>query len=765
MASKRIKGITIDIDGNAVKLSDSLKEVDGQLRKTETSLKDVNRLLKLDPKNTELLAQKERLLNEEIEKTKEKLNTLKEASESAAKALEEGTMSREDYDALQREIQETEIQLRSLEEQAENSGRALESITEKGEKLQAFGNTVSGIGEKMMPVTLGIVGLGTAAGKAASDFEEAFAKLLTIADTSAVSVDDLRKQVIDLSNTSGIAAGDVADATYNAISAGQNTENAVKFVENANKLAKAGFTSLGTSVDTLTTITNAYGKAAGTVEEISNKLITTQNDGKITVDELGASLGKVIPTAAMFNVNLDQLASAYVTTTKNGIAAAESTTYINSMLNELGKSGTKASKALEEETGQSFASLMASGKSLGDVMKILQDKAAKTGKSMADMFGSAEAGKAAATIAQHASDFGSALADMRKSAGATETAFEMMDETAGASFERMKTSAVNALATIGKELLPLIVPVLQSIAGFLQKFGEWLSTLDDGQKNLIITLLAVIAAIAPVLIIIGKVITAVGTIMTIAPKLSAAITAVKGAVAAFNAVLLANPIVLIIASIAALIAIFVLLWNKCEGFRNFWINLGKKIAETASSVWGAITRTFSNGIQKVKEKIQQLKELPRKAIEWGKDFIDGFARGIKSAIGKVVSAVKGVGDKIRSFLHFSRPDEGVLRNYEEWPKDFVEGYAQGIRRNTYRVADASADLAVAMAAPHGAGAVSASYSQSAGAMIRMSAEMNRSASMLSGLTVVMDTGQTVGALAPRMTEKITNNITKEWRWK
>jgi phage-related protein len=354
---------------------------------------------------------------------------------------------------------------------------------------------------------------------------------------------------------------------------------------------------------------------------------------------------------------------------------------------------------------------------------------------MADMFGSAEAGKAAATIAQHAGDFDSALADMRSSAGATEEAFKMMDETAAASFEKMKTSAVNSLMTIGEELLPMIVPVLQSIAGFLQRFGEWFSTLDDGQKKLIITILAIIAAIGPLLIVIGKISTGVSALMAILPMLS-------------------GPVGIVIAVIAALVAIGVLLYKNWD-----------KIKETASNVWNSVSTTFGNGVQKVKDKVRRLAELPREAFEWGRDFIEGFARGIREKVAKVVDAVKGVGAKIRRFLHFSRPDEGPLHEYEEWPRDFVEGYAHGIRSNIYRITDASEEMAAAMAYPTGSGAAARSAAESSGIMSAVGQDINRGVAALTGLTVVMDTGQTVGALAPKMTSKVVDNITKDWRWK
>lgn len=108
MAANRIKGITIEIDGNTTKLQDSLKDVDKQLKTTQTNLRDINKLLKLDPKNTELVAQKQKNLKEAIDLTKKRLDALKTAQTEA--------LSPEQYDALQREIIETEGNLKSLQD-------------------------------------------------------------------------------------------------------------------------------------------------------------------------------------------------------------------------------------------------------------------------------------------------------------------------------------------------------------------------------------------------------------------------------------------------------------------------------------------------------------------------------------------------------------------------------------------------------------------------------------------------------------------------
>ena len=163
-------------------------------------------------------------------------------------------------------------------------------------------------------------------------FEDAMAKVSTIADTTEVPLDELRSQILALSSQTGISANEIADNVYNAISAGQKTGDAVNFVTNSTKLAKAGFADAGAALDVLTTILNAYGMEASEVTNVSDMLIQTQNLGKTTVAELSSSMGKVIPTANAYHVQLDQLCAGYAKMTANGVATAESTTYMNSML-------------------------------------------------------------------------------------------------------------------------------------------------------------------------------------------------------------------------------------------------------------------------------------------------------------------------------------------------------------------------------------------------------------------------------------------------
>lgn len=189
--ANRIKGITVEIGGDTTKLQTALRGVNGEIKNTEAQLRDVNKLLKLNPGNTELIAQKHRLLGQAVDETKEKLETLKEAQRQADEALKNGTISQEQYDGLQREIAETEQRLRSLEEQADQSATALQKIGATGESLKNIGGNIESAGKKLMPVTVGVTALGTASIKTAADFESAMSRVAAVSGASGSELEAL----------------------------------------------------------------------------------------------------------------------------------------------------------------------------------------------------------------------------------------------------------------------------------------------------------------------------------------------------------------------------------------------------------------------------------------------------------------------------------------------------------------------------------------------------------------------------------------------
>lgn len=277
-----------------------------------------------------------------------------------------------------------------------------------------------------------------------SIYETSLAKVGTIADLGKLSIQKLGSQITDMSNTMGIAATDIAEATYQAISAGQDTANAVEFAGQAAKLATAGFTSTTSAVDILTTALNAYGLSADQATHVSDVLLTTQNLGKTSVDELSSSMGRVIPLAAAYNVSVENLSSGLAVMTANGIATAEATTYTKSMLNELGDTGSTVGKILQQQTGKSFAQLSADGKSLGDVLQVLYDSVGDDGTAFAGLWSSVEAGTGALSLVSGGADkFNGVLAQMVDSAGATDTAYQTMTDTFQHSMESLQTTAEN----------------------------------------------------------------------------------------------------------------------------------------------------------------------------------------------------------------------------------------------------------------------------------------------------------------------------------
>lgn len=666
----RIKGITVQIGGDTTGLSKALSGVNKQIKTTQNELKDVEKLLKMDPGNTKLLEQKQRLLASAAAESKTKLDSLKAAEKEVQQQFKDGVIDQSKMDAFNREMaeakQKSEEATAALREFGSVAGQEIQvagqKVGEVGEKISGIGDKISGAGKALMPVTGAIVGAGTASVVAATDFDTSMAKLSTIADTSKVSTEDLKAQILDVSNTYGVSASDIAEAAYSAISAGQDTEDAVQFVADAMQLAKAGFTDSGTAIDTLTTIMNAYGDASGSAADISDRLITAQNLGKTTVAELGSNMGKVIPTAAMYGVNLDNLASAYVTTTKNGIATADSTTYINGMLNELGKSGSTASNILKNKTGKSFKELMDSGMSLTDALQIIQDAADASGKSMADMFSSQEAAKAAATITQHADDFTESMNAMAESSGKTAEAFAVVDDTTAASMEKLKTSVQNLAVQFGD----ILIPVVEEVVGHVQRIVNWLGSLDESQKKTIVTIAAIVATVGPALIIIGKVVSGVGGIVgglgTAIKVIGTVVGIITGtvipAITGFVATVGIVPIA-ILAAAAAIIAAIAVFGNQIKAvlqgvddflqgvFATDWTNIfGPVLGEALNvffanvkNVWDSIKMVFDGIIDFIRGAFTGDWE---RAWTGVKEIFGGIFNGLKAVAKAPLNAIIGM---------------------------------------------------------------------------------------------------------------------------
>lgn len=496
-------------------------------------------------------------------------------------------------------------------------------LQDVGGKINKVGTSISKFGKKLAPVSAAASGIAIAAGKMAMNFEDAMAKVSTIADASEVPINDLQEAIVDLSNKTGIAATDIAENVYNAISAGQATGDAVAFVEKATMLAKAGFTDSASALDILTTAMNAYGLESEEVGRVSDILIQTQNLGKTTVGELAAAMGKVIPTAKSNGVEIENLAAMYAVMTSNGIATAETTTYLNSMLNELGKQGTTAAVAFAKGTehikegGLTMAEAMERGWELTDVLSILDEQAFESGTTIANMFGSAEAGKAATVLLDNSQKLNSVVDAMGNSAGSTEEAFNKLDTK---SFQMQQTlnKLKNTGIELGTTLMTMLAPFIDAVGEKVQQFSEWVNGLDENQKKTIITIIAVVAAAAPLLMLIGNAVASIGTLVTVIP-------------------LLISPIGLVVAAIAAVIAIIV----ACI---VHWDQIKAKIAETVQNIstfMQALRDDVAQCMANLKENVSNAAEAVSSKFEEIKSNITDKINAAKEAVGSAIEAIKG----------------------------------------------------------------------------------------------------------------------------
>ncbi len=235
----RIQGLVVEIGGDTTKLQTALKGVNTEIRNTQSQLRDVDKLLKLDPGNTELLAQKHRLLGDAVQETKQKLETLKTAAEQAEQALKDGTITQDQYDGLQREIAETEAKLKSLEEQAKQSAKALQEIAAKGEKLKTVGDNISNVGTKLLPVTGAVVGLGAVAVKTAADFDTAMSKVSAVSGATGSDLDALRDKAREMGSKTKFSASEAAEAMNYMAMAGWKTEDMLSGIEGVMHSIKA----------------------------------------------------------------------------------------------------------------------------------------------------------------------------------------------------------------------------------------------------------------------------------------------------------------------------------------------------------------------------------------------------------------------------------------------------------------------------------------------------------------------------------------------
>lgn len=567
MAAKgKIAGITIEIGGDTTKLDKALQGVNKQTRDAQKELKEVNKLLKLDPKNTELLAQKQKLLAESIDGTKEKLNILKDAEKQVQQQFENGEASEEQFRALQREIVQTEQTLKDLEKQAKEIPGALDKV---GEVAGKIGEKSEALGKKLLPVTAGVAAVGTASVAALEEMEQGYDIVITKTGSTGEALDDLKastdKVFSDLptdAETAGTAIGEV-NTRFQVT--GETLED---LSEEFIKFADINGTDLNSSIDSVDAVMNKFNVDISETPSVLGLLTKAGQDTGISMETLLGTLQT--NGATLKEMGLDLTGSV-------------------NLLAQFEASGIDASTAMAGlKKAQQNAT--AEGKTMKDALSETIDKIKNAGsetdalQAATELFGK----KGAAEMTQAIREGKFSVEDLTGSLDDYKTTVtDTFNETLHPS-DQAKV-ALNNLKVAGKELgetmMSAVTPILEKVVQKVKDFSAWFSTLSDSQKQMIIKIAAVVAAVGPALIIFGKVASGISQICGLASKLGGFL---KGAPALMG--ILSNPVTIVIALIAAAVAAIVLLWNNCEGFRN-----------AVKKILTAITGFFRDAWDKIQE--------------------------------------------------------------------------------------------------------------------------------------------------------------------
>jgi phage-related minor tail protein len=605
MASNRIKGITIEIDGDTTKLGKALDGAEKSSRDLQTELKGVNSLLKLDPSNVELLRQKQDLLTQSISSTEQKLNTLKQAQAQVQAQFERGDITVEQYRDFQREIVATEQKLKRLKDEQKDFG----SVTEQqmkvaGKKVEEFGGKVEEAGKKFSILSAGAAaGLGYAV-KNAGSLEGAVNKVSVATGTSKDKTEELKEVLKSIhDNNYGEDYNDIAEKMALVKQNLGDISNAdlQNITERAYMLEDAFGMDFN---ETLRGVNGLISNMGLTAEQAFDYLVVGAQNGLNKSDELADNIAEYSQLWGQAGFSAEEM----FVILQNGLdSGAYNLDKVNDLVKEMGISLTDGRieenlSSFSKETQNLFKEWQNGGASQSEVIK-----------SIINDFGNMENEQEALTLAgtiwsalgeDNAMKIITSLGNVNNTykdvTGSVTEASDQMYSGTGAKAEKAMKKIQTAFQTMGDAILPVLAPIIEKVASLATKFSE----LNPTIQKVVLVVMGLVAAAGPVLIFVGKIITSIGTIIPILSKLAPLFTIIKTAISGvttvfklLGAVVMANPI---IAIITAIVAVFILLWNKCEWFRDFWINLWEKIKEVAGVVWEAITGFFTSAWDKIK---------------------------------------------------------------------------------------------------------------------------------------------------------------------
>ena len=497
MAANRIKGITVEIGGDTTKLQTALQGVNKEIKSTQSQLKDVEKLLKLDPGNTELLAQKEKLLSDAVKETKEKLEALKTAAEQANTALANGDISKEQYDALQREIIETEAELKKLETQANQSATAVQKIASAGEKMKTAGDNISSAGQKMLPVTAAVTGLGTAAVTTAANFESSMSQvqatmgitkdaMSTVDGQTVNTMDTLNELAKKMGSETAFSASECAQALNYLALAGYDTQQMCDTLPTVLNLAAAGDIDLASASDMVTDAMSALGMEVSEAGTMVDQMAKTASSTNTSVAQLGEGILTIGATAKSVKGGTAELNTALGILANNGIKGAEGGTHLRNIILSLQNPTDKAADAMAGlglQVYDSEGNMRSMNDILGDLNTAMDGMTGEEKSNIiSKIFNKTDLSSVNALLANTGDSWGELQQSITNSGGAA----QQMADTQLDNLQGQLTILKSALEGLAISLGELLMPYIKMIVGWIQSFVDWLNSLDEGTQKVIV---------------------------------------------------------------------------------------------------------------------------------------------------------------------------------------------------------------------------------------------------------------------------------------
>lgn len=640
----RIKGITVEIGGDTTGLEKALKGVNSVIKTTQSELKDVERLLKLDPSNTELLTQKQKLLKDAISSTSEKLETLKEAQKQAKEQLERGELGQDKYDALQREIIETEQELRRLQEQAASTSVSLEKLAEAGEKFEKAGDSITNVGKKVSVASAAVTGLGVAAVKTAADFDSAMANVAAISGATGDDLQALRDKARDMGEKTKFSASEAAEAMSYMAMAGWKTGDMLSGIEGIMNLAAASGEDLAATSDIVTDALTAFGLTAEDSAHFADILAAASSNANTNVSMMGETFKYCAPVAGALGYSAEDVAEAVGLMANSGIKATQAGTAMRTMMTKL-QGELELSGAAFGEVTVATANADGSMRELGDILGDLRGYFSQMTESEAAAAAETLVGKNAmsgflAVMNAAPGDIDKLNSAIANCDGTAEEMAAIMQDNLGGQLTILKSQLEELAISFGEMLMPAIRNIVSKIQAFVDK----LNNMDEGSRQVILKIGLLVAALGPFLVILGKSISGIGSAMKgfsslakgigkLGVKLAGSTGSITSLGSAIGAV--AGPVLAVVAVIAVLVAAFKHLWDTNDGFRENILGTWNTIKETVSGFCqGIVDRLNSLGFE-----LSSITEVIKAVWNGFCDFLAPVFEGAFSIISTVLSTV------------------------------------------------------------------------------------------------------------------------------